>query len=64
MLQILMNKAFTPASTCSLVVYILSISIIKDFYIFFQLILNVLHTPTNYCFCDTVQKFTFANLKG
>ena len=64
MLKMLTYKAYTSASTCSLFVFILSISIIKDCYIIFQLILNFLHTTTNYCFCDIVRKLTFADLKG
>ena len=62
MLKMLTNKA---SHLClHLLVYILSISIVSKFKFFFQLILNALHTPTNYCFCDKVLKLPFADLKG
>ena len=48
----------------ALFVNILSILLILDFFFFFQLIPNVLNTPTNYCFYDKVLKIPFANLKG
>ena len=57
------NKDFTSASTCLLLVYIfkhfnsLLFKKKKNFHLF----LNVLHTLTNYCFCDKVLKLPFAD---